>query len=109
MTVFVMVSARVRPGAQTEFEQAFAEVRAKVSGTPGHIDDRLLRDRDDAERYTLLGHWESADAFLAWEDAPIHREVTTPLRPYWAGPVQRIIWEAAVESPAGVQMHDRAC
>lgn len=106
MTVFVMVSARVKPTTQEQFEAAFAEVRAKVAGTPGHIEDRLLRDRDDQEKYTLLGHWESIEAFLAWENAPIHREMTVPMRPFWAGPVQRVIWEVAVEGrpvAAGVE------
>ncbi|MEW2299826.1 antibiotic biosynthesis monooxygenase [Streptomyces sp. NPDC006655] len=97
MSVYVMVSARIKPGTSKEFEQAFEEVRAKVGGTPGHLGEQLLRHSEDPERYTLLGHWESTEKFLAWEDAPIHRENTVPLRPFWAGPVERVIHEIAVD------------
>lgn len=94
MSVYVMVSARIRPGTGEEFERAFDEVRSNVKGTPGHLGDQLLRHHDETDRYTLLGHWESAQRFLEWEDAPIHRETTVPLRPYWTGPVERVIYEA---------------
>ncbi|MEV8635677.1 antibiotic biosynthesis monooxygenase [Streptosporangium sp. NPDC051023] len=97
MSVYVTVSARIKPGTSAEFERAFEEVRAKVSGTPGHLGEQLLRHSEDGEKYTLLGHWESAEKFLSWEDAPIHRETTVPLRPFWAGPVERVIHEIAVD------------
>lgn len=91
MSVYVTVSARVKAGSGPAFESAFQQVRAAVSGTDGHLGEQLLRDPDDDRAYVLLGHWESATKFLAWEDAPVHREATTPLRPYWDGPVQRRI------------------
>jgi heme-degrading monooxygenase HmoA len=97
MSVYVMVSARIKPGTSQDFENAFEEVRAKVRGTQGHLGDELLRHHDEADRYTLLGHWESVDRFLAWEDAPIHRETTVPLRPYWAGQVERVIYEVTTD------------
>ena len=42
------------------------------------------------------------DAFIAWEDAPIHREITVPMRPYWAGRVERFIYEVAAGMPRQV-------
>lgn len=97
MTVFVTVAAKIKPGTGPQFEQAFAGVRATVKGTEGHVADRLLRDTSEEDRYVLLGTWESMEKFLAWEDAPIHREMTVPLRPFWAGPVQRTVYEVAVD------------
>lgn len=95
MTARVMVLARIREGQQESFETAFAEVTAKVAGTPGHIRDELLRPATGDDRYILLSEWESTEAFLAWEDAPIHRQTTTPLRPFWSGAVERHIHEVA--------------
>jgi heme-degrading monooxygenase HmoA len=97
MSIYVMVSARIKPGTSAEFERAFEVVRKRVGGTPGHLGEQLLRHQEESDRYTLLGHWESVDRFLAWEDAPVHREMTVPLRPYWAGPVERVIHEIAVD------------
>ena len=95
MTARVMVLARIHPGEEKEFEAAYAEVTALVAGTAGHIRDELLRPAEGEDRYILLSEWESSAAFLAWEDAPIHRQTTTPLRPYWAGAVERHIHEVA--------------
>lgn len=98
----MMVFATIKPGEEQAFEDAFKEVTSKVKGTPGHISDELLRDvtegqdPDEPSRYILLSEWESTEAFLAWEDAPIHMQTTTPMRPHWAGRVERRMYEVAV-------------
>jgi heme-degrading monooxygenase HmoA len=95
MAARVMVFAKIKPGEEEKFEEAYKEVTAKVKGTPGHINDELLRDDEDPSAYILLSEWESKEAFLGWEDAPIHMGTTTPMRPYWAGRVERRIYEVA--------------
>ena len=97
-----MVFASVQEGREAEFEAAYAHVTAEVKGTAGHIRDELLRDSDHGGRYVLLSEWESVDAFRAWEDAPIHRQITTPMRPYWTGRVERVIFDVAFRLGEGV-------
>ncbi|WP_433336578.1 antibiotic biosynthesis monooxygenase family protein [Spirillospora sp. CA-294931] len=92
MTVRVMVLATVKNEDSTAFESAYSKVAATVAGTPGHVRDELLRDETRDGGYILLSEWESRELFLAWEDAPVHREATTPMRPYWAGRVERHIY-----------------
>src|SRR5919198_6300221 len=103
MPARVMVFAAVQEGCEAAFEAAYARVTAAVKGTAGHIRDELLRDRDRPGRYVLLSEWETVEAFRAWEDAPVHRQLTTPMRPYWAGRVERTIFEVArrIESQDG--------
>jgi len=96
MTARVMVFAKIRPGEEAKFESAYSEVTGKVKGTPGHLRDELLHDVDKPGSYILLSEWESKEAFLAWEHAPIHMQTTTPMRPYWAGRVERRIYDVAV-------------
>ncbi|HLQ61278.1 MAG TPA: antibiotic biosynthesis monooxygenase family protein [Candidatus Acidoferrales bacterium] len=93
--VRVLVFATVKPENGEAFEAAFAEVSARVRGTPGHVTDELLRDPGRPGNYILLSQWMSKDAFLAWEMDPIHRATTTPMRPYWVT-VERRIFEVAV-------------
>jgi heme-degrading monooxygenase HmoA len=90
-----MVFAKIKEGEEKEFEKAYAEVTRKVKGTSGHVCDELLRSTKEPGSYILLSEWESKEKFLAWEDAPIHMQTTTPMRPYWAGRVERIIYEVA--------------
>lgn len=95
MAIRVMVFAKIKPGEEKAFEAAYAEVTRKVKGTEGHLRDELLRNTKEPSSYILLSEWESKERFLAWEDAPIHMQTTTPMRPYWAGRVERIIYEIA--------------
>jgi heme oxygenase (mycobilin-producing) len=101
MAARVMVFAKINRGDEDAFEAAYADVTSKVKGTKGHIADELLRKsepedpEDEPHTYILLSEWESKEAFLAWEDAPIHMNTTTPMRPYWAGKVERVIWDVA--------------
>ena len=95
MTARVMVFAKIKPGEEAAFEAAYTEVTRKVKGTPGHIHDELLRDTTEPGAYILLSEWESKEAFLAWENAPIHMQTTTPMRPHWAGRVDRRIYDIA--------------
>jgi len=111
MPTRVMVFGQIKRGNEEAFEAAFAEVTRKVKGTPGHITDELLRHstgadvvataaiapEDDAyTQYIILSLWESREAFLAWELAPIHMQTTTPMRPYWTGRAERRIYDVAV-------------
>jgi heme-degrading monooxygenase HmoA len=95
MTARVMVFANINEEDGEAFEAAYAEVTAKVKGTAGHIADELLRSVDDPTQYILLSEWESTDAFVAWEDRPIHKQTTTPMRPYWQGHVERKLYNVA--------------
>jgi heme oxygenase (mycobilin-producing) len=97
MPARVMVFAKIRPGEEAKFEAAYQEVTKKVkaSAFKGHLRDELLKDDSEPGSYILLSEWESKEAFLAWEDAPIHMQTTTPMRPYWAGRVERKIYDVA--------------
>lgn len=101
MAARVMVFANINRGDEEAFEAAYAQVTATVKGTEGHIGDELLRrneppDSEDGPRsYILLSEWESKDAFLAWENAPVHTEKRNPMTPYWSGKVERIVYDVA--------------
>jgi heme-degrading monooxygenase HmoA len=97
MTARILVFADVEPEAGPAFEEAYREVTARMKGTPGLICDELLRDPDRPGRYVLVSEWESSERFLAWEDAPGHREITVPMRPYWSGRFERRIYDLAAK------------
>jgi heme-degrading monooxygenase HmoA len=47
----------VRPGRETEFENAFAEARGIIAGMPGFAGLTLSRCIEQPNRYLLLVHW----------------------------------------------------
>jgi heme-degrading monooxygenase HmoA len=110
MLTRVMVFATIDKGNEEAFEKAYAEVTAKVKGTPGHVRDELLRhstgsdvmpgaeavpDPEGTVGYVLLSEWESREAFLSWERDPIHMATTKPMHPFWAGRVHRHLYDVA--------------
>ncbi len=101
MAARVMVFAKIRRGDEEAFEAAYAQVTSTVKGTEGHIADELLRrneppdDPDSPISYILLSEWESKEAFLNWEEGPEHVNKRSPMHPYWAGKVERIIFDVA--------------
>jgi heme oxygenase (mycobilin-producing) len=101
MAARVMVFAKINREDEQAFEAAYAQVTANVRGTPGHLADELLRrneppDPDGEPRtYVLLSEWESKEAFLNWENAPVHTEKRNPMTPYWSGKVERVIFDVA--------------
>lgn len=48
----------VIPGREAEFESAFAQAQAIISGMPGYLDHELQRCVETASRYLLLVRWE---------------------------------------------------
>ena len=101
MAARVMVFATIERGDEEAFETAYAQVTATVKGTAGHIADELLRRNEPSDdpqgprSYVLLSEWESKDAFLAWENGPVHTEKRNPMTPYWSGKVERVIFDVA--------------
>jgi heme-degrading monooxygenase HmoA len=93
MAIRVMVFAKIKEGEEEAFAKAYAEVTRKVKGTDGHVCDELLRNTQEPGSFILLSEWQSKEKFLAWEDAPIHMQTTTPMRPHWAGRVERVIYD----------------
>jgi heme oxygenase (mycobilin-producing) len=101
MAARVMVFAKINRGDEQAFEAAYAQVTANVKGTEGHIGDELLRRAEppdpesEPRSYILLSEWESKEAFLAWEESVAHVAKRSPMHPYWAGKVERIIFDVA--------------
>jgi heme-degrading monooxygenase HmoA len=101
MAARVMVFAKINRGDEEAFEAAYAQVTSNVKGTPGHVNDELLRRNEppdgdgEPQSYILLSEWESKEDFLAWENAPVHTEKRNPMTPYWTGKVERVIYDVA--------------
>ncbi len=84
MSVRVMVFGRLKRIEDREtFEALIARVSQHIKGTKGYIRDELLRNLDDPAAYIMMSEWSSSADFLHWEQAPVHKQNTHPLRTYW--------------------------
>jgi heme-degrading monooxygenase HmoA len=85
MAVRVMVFGKLKHLEDQEaFEALITQVSQHIKGTKGYIKDELLRDSSDPAGYIMMSEWSNAEDFLQWEQAPIHKQNTSPLRAYWS-------------------------
>lgn len=85
MSVRVMVFGKLKQIEDREaFETLITQVSQGIKGTKGYIRDELLRNPGDPAVYIMMSEWSSSADFLQWEQAPVHKQNTSPLRAYWS-------------------------
>jgi heme-degrading monooxygenase HmoA len=66
MAVVKINAIEVPPGAGPELEKRFAHRAGTVEKSPGFLGFQLLRPIKGEDRYFVVTHWESDEAFQAW-------------------------------------------
>ena len=65
----------VKPGLETEFEEAFASARRIIAAAPGFRDLTLSRGIENPSSYLLLVAWDSVDAHeVGFRGSPDYQE-----------------------------------
>lgn len=70
MTVVKINAIEVPPDAGPELEKRFAHRAHAVENSPGFLGFQLLRPVKGEDRYFVVTHWESEEAFQAWATGP---------------------------------------
>jgi heme-degrading monooxygenase HmoA len=78
----VMITMRVKPGMSADFERAWQEVSAAVSGHPANLGHWLLRDNQKDDVYHVCSDWVDEKRFREFEGSPTHVEHRQTLHPY---------------------------
>jgi len=78
MSVVKINAIRVPEGAGPELEKRFAARAGTVEKSPGFLGFQLLRPTAGDDRYFVVTHWESEEAFAAWRDGDARAAHATP-------------------------------
>ena len=70
MPVVKINAIEVPPDAGPELEKRFAHRAHAVDNQPGFLGFQLLRPVKGEDRYFVVTHWESEEAFQAWATGP---------------------------------------
>jgi heme-degrading monooxygenase HmoA len=70
MPVVKINAIEVPEGAGPELEKRFANRAHTVDKSPGFLGFQLLRPVKGEDRYFVVTHWESDEAFQAWATGP---------------------------------------
>ena len=68
MAVVKIKAIKVPEGAGPELEKRFAARLGAVDDQPGFLGFELLRPVAGEDRYFVVTHWETDEAFVAWRD-----------------------------------------
>ncbi|HSX66558.1 antibiotic biosynthesis monooxygenase [Nocardioides sp.] len=68
MSVVKINAIHVPAQAGAELEKRFAARAGAVEKSPGFLGFQLLRPVAGDDRYFVVTHWESEEAFAAWRD-----------------------------------------
>jgi len=68
MSVVKINAISVPQGAGAELEKRFAARAGTVEKSPGFLGFQLLRPTAGEERYFVVTHWDTEEAFVAWRD-----------------------------------------
>lgn len=86
MSYTSLITFRVAPGRNADFERAFerAGMLTRPEAVDGFRDAALHRSLDDPDTYIVIGHWDSPDAYRTWQarsgdDTPGLRELLDAL------------------------------
>lgn len=78
MSVVKINAISVPQGAGEELERRFAARAGAVEKSPGFLGFQLLRPTAGEDRYFVVTHWESEEAFAAWRDGDARAAHATP-------------------------------
>jgi heme-degrading monooxygenase HmoA len=78
----VLVFRAAPADSSSDLEQAYHQVSKTLQAIPGLLGNELLRSVTQPNGFVIMSEWESLEAYLAWENDPVHGNKTSPLRPY---------------------------
>jgi heme-degrading monooxygenase HmoA len=77
----------VHPGAEADFERAFAVARMIPAQAPGFRSLRLLRGVETPTEYRLLIEWDSVeDHMVGFRSSALYERWSALLRPHYSAP-----------------------
>ncbi len=76
----------VKPGAQSDFTDAYAKARSVIADAPGVGPVRMTKGVETPTRFVLLVEWESVSAHDAFRASEGFTQWRALIGPHFAGP-----------------------
>ncbi|MGW4206208.1 antibiotic biosynthesis monooxygenase family protein [Streptomyces sp. NPDC004726] len=81
----VLLTVRVKPGLESDFEKAWAQGSAEVTAQPANLGHTLARSAQEDSVYYVVSDWTDRHSFLAFESSAEHVAHREKLHPYRNG------------------------
>ena len=67
MAVKIIIKRKIPKGKESELLPLLIQLRSKATTQPGYISGETWRNVDNPEECLVIGTWQSADNWKAWE------------------------------------------
>ena len=94
----IVSHVELKPGTESEWDQAMHERLRGAEGRPGWVASQLLQPVDRPHDRVIVGTWESREHWAAWHREAAFRETRERLDRLEARPAQEW-WHQVVEQP----------
>ncbi|MDQ7907424.1 antibiotic biosynthesis monooxygenase family protein [Phytohabitans sp. ZYX-F-186] len=81
----VMLRFTITEGTETAFERVWFGIAERVRGTPGNLEQWLMRDAEDPSTYYLISDWTDETRFREFERSAGHAADRASLTPFRYG------------------------
>lgn len=85
--IYELVEAEVKPGAEAEFEAAYAQATALLLKAKGCRSVRMMRGIERPSVFRILVQWETIeDHTQGFRGSPAHQQLIAQTRQHYANP-----------------------
>lgn len=70
MVVKILIQRKVKPGKETELNEAVRDLRSKAVDAEGYISAETLRSIEDPSLHLVVSTWKSAEDWDRWAASP---------------------------------------
>jgi antibiotic biosynthesis monooxygenase (ABM) superfamily enzyme len=81
MLVKVLITRRIKQGAEVDALVNLSSLRTKAMEQPGYISGETLVGHDDPHKLVVISTWAGLDNWQTWKDDPDRRQVEALLEP----------------------------
>ena len=79
MTVRVFIEREIQPGNDLKLHNLLMQLRTKAMLQKGYITGETLRDVNDANKFLVVGTWNSLEDWKAWLASPERKKLQDQL------------------------------
>ena len=86
MLVKVLITRRIKQGAEVDVLVNLSSLRARATDQAGYISGETLVGHDDPRKLVVISTWNSLEHWKTWKTDPARAQVEALLEPYLIEP-----------------------
>ncbi len=100
MLVKVLITRRIKEGAEVDALVTLSSLRARAIDQPGYISGETLVGHDDPRKLVVISTWDDLEHWQRWKEDPARAEVESQLEGFLLEPTRYEVFTPGARRPA---------